>query len=189
MFFPASFAGFMVLGLITAVGPSALGQVLGVTNRAAIGTIVFSVFAGSAVGQMLAPVFASHRLPIGCALSVFGTAVLMVGLAIPNLIGLVTGCIVCGLGQGLSLRAAMEDIGESAPLSERGAIISLFYIGLYLGISVPVIGVGVGAELFSLQSAGTVCAGAVAVLAATAGTLIIVMQDRWTAPAQITGIR
>jgi MFS family permease len=180
VFLPASlagFAGFMVLGLITAAGPSALGQVLGVTNRAAVGAIVFSLFAGSAAGQILASAFTSHRLPIGCGLLAFGTGLLIVGLQVPSLVGLVIGCIVSGLGQGFSFRAAMEHIGEKAPNAQRGGVISLFYIVLYAGISIPVVGVGVGAEFSSLQSAGTVCAGIVAVLAVTAGVMISLIRE------------
>jgi sugar phosphate permease len=180
VFLPASlagFAGFMVLGLIAAVGPSALGQVLGVTNRAAVGAIVFSLFAGSAVGQILASAFATRRLPIGCALLACGTCLLIVGLQVSSLVALVMGCITSGIGQGFSFRAAMEHIGGEAPTGQRGAIISLFYIVLYAGLSVPVLGVGVGAEFFSLRSAGTVCAAVVAVLAGTAGIMISVVHD------------
>jgi MFS family permease len=180
VFLPASlagFAGFMVLGLITAVGPSALGQVLGVTNRAAVGAIVFSLFAGSAAGQILASAFTSRRLPIGCALLALGMCVLIVGLEVPSLVALVVGCVASGLGQGISFRAAMEHIGEKAPHAQRGAIISLFYIILYAGISIPVVAVGVGAQFSSLQTAGTVCAIVVAVLAVAAGIMISLIHD------------
>ncbi len=49
----ATFAGFAVLGLVTAVTPDFLGQDLGVTNRAAVGLVVFSVFAASTAGQAM----------------------------------------------------------------------------------------------------------------------------------------
>ena len=71
----------------------------------------------------------------------------------------------------------MEHIGEKAPTTQRGAVISLFYIVLYAGISIPVVGVGVGAEFSTLQTAGTVCAGVVAILAVTAGIMISVIHD------------
>jgi hypothetical protein len=47
----AAFAGAAVLGLFTAVSPAFLGQTLGVTNRAAVGLVVFVVFAASTLGQ------------------------------------------------------------------------------------------------------------------------------------------
>jgi hypothetical protein len=44
--------------------------------------------------------------------------------------------------------------------------------GVYVGISIPVVAVGVGAQLFSLTAAGTVCAAAVALLEIAAAVLL-----------------
>jgi hypothetical protein len=56
-----------VLGLFTAVAPDFLGQALGVTNRAAVGLVVFSVFAASTIGQLtLGRIREDMALPAGC---------------------------------------------------------------------------------------------------------------------------
>ena len=49
----AAFAGFAVMGLFTAVAPSFVSGVIGITNHAVAGAIVASLFAASAVAQLL----------------------------------------------------------------------------------------------------------------------------------------
>src|SRR3954470_10892174 len=76
----ASFAGFAVLGLFTAVVPGFLGQILGIHNHATVGLIVFAVFASSTVGQMaLGRVSGELALPAGCAALIAGMGLLAVG--------------------------------------------------------------------------------------------------------------
>ena len=48
----AGFAGFMVLGLFTAVAPAFLAQVLGLSNHVLTGLVVFALFAASTAGQL-----------------------------------------------------------------------------------------------------------------------------------------
>ena len=50
----AAFAGFAVMGLFTAVAPSFVSGVIGINNHAVAGAIVASIFAASAVAQLLA---------------------------------------------------------------------------------------------------------------------------------------
>jgi predicted MFS family arabinose efflux permease len=103
----AAFAGFAVLGLFTAVSPAFLGQDLGVTNRAAVGLVVFSVFAASTAGQaMLALLPEDMALPVGCVALIAGMALLALSLAASSLALLVLASVTAGVGHGLSFRAA-----------------------------------------------------------------------------------
>jgi MFS family permease len=187
VFVPASlagFAGFVVMGLFTAVSPAALGQILGVTNRAAVGAVVFAVFASSAAGQA-----ASARLdpwialPVGCGILSAGMVLLIVGLQAPSLVAVIIGGILSGVGQGLSFRGAMSVVNAETPPAQRGAITSVFFFVLYIGISIPVVAVGVGAQLFSIKSAGTVCSAVVAVMVIVAALLLRLLRRRQEAPS------
>ncbi len=163
----AGFAGFVVLGLFTAVAPSALGQLLGLSNRAVIGADVFAVFAASTVGQLLLPLFSQRlALPLGCAGLIAGMGLVGAGLQAPSLMLFTAGGIVAGLGQGLSFRAGMTAVHALAPPERRGAVTSSFFVVLYVGLSIPVVGVGLAAQAYGLQTAGTACAVIVALLAA-----------------------
>jgi MFS family permease len=162
------FAGFAVLGLLTAVTPAFLGQELGVTSRAIVGLVVFAAFAGSTAGQ-LALEFVPERaaIPTGAGGLIAGMGVLALGLAASSLALLVLGSVVAGLGQGLSFRAGLTAVNERSPASERGAVASSFFVVMYVGVSLPVIGEGVLAQAIGLRAAGLTFAALVAALSAT----------------------
>jgi MFS family permease len=176
VFVPASlagFAGFSVLGLFTAVSPAFLATILGVTNLAAIGLVVFVVFASSAVGQVLAGSIAQRRALVGgCATLAVGVAVLGASLAVSSLVLLIAGGVLAGLGQGMSFRASIGAVTGAAPPDRRGETSSAFFIVAYVAISLPVVGVGALAQATSLRTAGLVFSAVVVVIAATASALL-----------------
>jgi MFS family permease len=163
----AGFAGFAVLGLLTAVTPDFLGQELGVTNRAIVGLVVFSMFAGSLAGQ-LALQFIPERsaIPTGAGALIAGMAALALGLAASSLALLVLGTVIAGLGQGMTLRGGLTAVNERSPAAERGAVASSFFVVMYVAISLPVIGEGVLTQIIGLRPAGLTFAALVAALSA-----------------------
>ncbi|MBA3865282.1 MAG: MFS transporter [Solirubrobacterales bacterium] len=170
----AAFAGFAVLGLFTAVAPAFLTHVIGVSSHAAVGLVVFSVFAASAAGQVsLGKFIAEERaMPFGCMALITGMALLAAGLASSSLTLLEAGGLVAGFGQGLSFRAGLATVNASAPAEQRAEVASSFFVVAYVAISIPVVGVGVLAESAGLRTAGLVFAGVVAAIAATALALL-----------------
>jgi len=163
----AGFAGFAVLGLFSAVAPAFLAEGLGVTSRAAIGLVVFAVFAASTAGQAaLGLVREAVALPVGCLALIAGMGSLVLGLAFSALPLLVLGGVIAGFGQGLSFRAGLAAVNASAPAEVRGEVASSFFVAMYTAISLPVIGEGVLADATGLRLAGVTFAAAVAALAA-----------------------
>jgi hypothetical protein len=163
----AGMAGFAVLGLFAAIAPAFLAAGLGVTSRAAIGLVVFAVFAASTAGQaVLGLLREAAALPAGCLALIVGMGSLMLGLGFSSLPLLVLGGVIAGFGQGLSFRAALAAVNASAPAEARGEVASSFFVAMYLAISLPVIGEGVLAEATGLRLAGVTFAAMVAALAA-----------------------
>jgi MFS family permease len=161
----AGFAGFAVLGLFTAVAPAFLAQDLGVTSRAVVGLVVFAVFAGSMVGQLiLALVPQQAALPAGCVALIAGMASLALSLAVSSLALLVLSGVIAGFGQGLAFRAGLAALNARAPADKRGEVASSFFVVVYVAVSVPVIGEGILAEVAGLRPAGLAFAAAVAAL-------------------------
>lgn len=160
----AGFAGFAVLGFFTAVSPTALA-LLGHHDPLVTGVVVFAVFGASALGQVL-----SLRVPARASL-LLGTAVLVVGIvlvgaaigtrSLPLLVG---GGLVSGAGQGLSFRAALGAVTGTSPADQRAAVSSSFFAVCYVGISLPVVGIGAATDAFGLTKAAEVFAGLVAAL-------------------------
>lgn len=170
----AGFAGFAVMGLFTAVSPAFLGSVLHDHNRALVGAVAASVFAASVVGQTFAgPLGTGRALVLGCAALIAGMVGVGASLPAHLLALLVAGGMVAGLGQGLSFRAALGSVSAASPEDVRGAVTSTFFVALYIGIAIPVIGEGALAGAFGLVTAGLIFAGLVTALAAVVLVLLV----------------
>jgi MFS family permease len=179
----AAFAGFAVLGSFTSVAPAFLSQVLGVTGHAAVGLVVFAVFAASAAGQLALGRFEeSAALRSGCVALIVGMAVFAAGLAATSTALLVVGGVIAGFGQGLSFRAGLGAVGAAAPPERRSEVSSSFFVVAYVAISIPVVGEGLLAEVTTLRAAGLVFAAAVAVLAAV---VLVLLGRRPAEPATV----
>jgi MFS family permease len=97
---------------------------------------------------------------------------LAIGLAVSSLALLVIGGVIAGFGQGLAFRAGLSSVNARAPANKRGDVASSFFVVAYVAISLPVIGVGLLAEVLSLRSAGLIFAAAVAAVSITVLVLL-----------------
>jgi predicted MFS family arabinose efflux permease len=162
----AAFAAFAVFGLLTAVEPGVLATVLNRPDRALAGAVPFSMFAGSAIGQVgLARVPTRIALPAGCLVLVAGLAAIAAALLSETLVPLIVGTIVVGIGQGMGFRAGMAAITAASPAERRSETVASYFVVAYAGISVPVILVGIATTGMSLRTAGIAFTAAVALLA------------------------
>ncbi|MFJ4688075.1 MFS transporter [Streptomyces sp. NPDC088789] len=170
----AAFGGFALLGLFTAVTPAFLSETLGVTDLAAAGAVVFSVFLASTFGQWLTSRTGTDRaLPAGCFVLVLGLLLIGSSLGAASLPLLLAGTLIGGTGQGLAFRAALTTVAAAAPAARRGATISAFFVVAYTGISLPVVGVGALSLALGLRAAGLVFTGALTLLALTVGLTLL----------------
>lgn len=160
------FAGFAVLGFFTAVSPLFVGQVLHETRHLVTGLTVFAVLGSATVGQVASARLAERTSLLGgCVALAVGTLVVAVGLVTALLPVVLAGAVVAGLGQGASFRAGLQAVTEAAPADRRSEVSSTFFLVLYVAISIPVIGVGAGAQVFGLVPTAVAFAGIVAALA------------------------
>lgn len=170
----AGFAGFAVLGFFTAVSPLFVGEVLREPGHLLSGLVVFALLGSSTAGQLL-----SARLPLrtsllgGCLALAGGIGVVGAGIALVSLPVVVLGAAVAGLGQGSSFRAGLQAVTGAAPAERRSEVASSYFLVVYVAISIPVIGVGAGAQAFGLVPTAVVFAGLVAVLALGAFTSLL----------------
>jgi len=161
----AGFGSFAVAGVFSSVAPVFLGAILGRTSHALAGAIVFILFSASIVGQLLVSRLSDRRaLILGCALLAGGVGLLALALWIESLAALIASASVVGLGQGLVIGAGLAAINQRAPVEHRGETASSFFVVMYVGLSLPVIGVGIAANAWSLRGAGIAFSVAVAVL-------------------------
>lgn len=90
---------------------------------------------------------------------------------------------VAGTGQGLVFLGGLAAIDQAAPEGRRADVLSSFYVVIYLGVGVPVIGVGFLAGTFGLLSAVQYFAGAAALLCLLVLILLARPRRRIPAPA------
>ena len=161
----AGFGSFAVAGVFSSVAPVFLGQILGRTSHALAGALVFILFSSSIVGQLGLRRLSDRRaLEIGCLLLACGVGLLALALGIESLAALIASASVVGLGQGLVIGAGLAAINQRAPVEHRAETASSFFVVLYVGLSVPVIGVGLAANAWTLRGAGIAFCAAVAAL-------------------------
>ncbi len=177
-FVPAAvvaFAAFSVFGLLTAIEPIMLSDLLHRTSPALAGTLVFAMFAASAAGQLAsAPVPWPVALPTGCVVLVVGLVAVLLALASTSFVLLVVGTVLVGAGQGVAFSAGLAMVTAASPPDRRAETVSAYFVVAYVGISIPVILVGVAATVWDLRAAGIGFTAAVAVI--TLGALAAVLR-------------
>ncbi len=162
----AALAAFAVLGLFTAVTPSFLTELLKLPSHWLAGVVVFVGFLASSAGQFsLELISARKALPLGCAVMVAGSGLLAAAIGASSLPLLIAGAVVAGLGVGLSFRGGLTLVNSESPAAQRGEIASSYFVVAYIAISVPIVGIGVGAEAVGLRAAGIVFTGLVGLVA------------------------
>jgi MFS family permease len=185
----AAFAGFAVTGLFAAVAPSFLAQVVGIGNHALAGLIAGSIFAASAVAQVVARTMNPQRaVAIGCAILVAGMVILALTLHLSSLIGLIAAAVVAGVGQGISFSRGLAAVAERTPADRRAEVSSTYFVVAYVAISLPVVGEGLAAQQWGLQTAGVTFAVGVGILSTICLAAILVLEARQSRLMTTTGI-
>ncbi|MEV1023064.1 MFS transporter [Streptomyces sp. NPDC050264] len=170
----ASFVGFALFGVFTSVTPAFLGQFLHVDNLAVSGLIVGLAFFSSIAGQLaVGHIGVGRSLPLGCAVLLAGLALFAGAMGWDLLALVVLSAVVGGCGHGLAFRGAMSAVTEASPADQRATVISALFLVAYVGISLPVVGVGVLTGPIGLEAAGLVFIACMAILVSTAAVHLL----------------
>jgi hypothetical protein len=162
-----SFASF---ALFTSLAPTFLAGTLHHTSPALAGATAFIVFASGAAGQL----FVSRRsIPVGLAI---GTGLMLSGLAIvilavwlpdPSLALFLVGGALAGAGSGCLFKAVLTQAARMAPAERRAETLAGMFLAGYVGLALPVVGLGVLTQYASAK-VGLLVFGAVLATAALA---------------------
>jgi predicted MFS family arabinose efflux permease len=168
----AGFAAFALLGLFTSLTSSFLGSALGDPSPQVVGLAIAVVFAAAVGAQLLAQRMDVARAGLlGLGLLPAGAAVVVGALATGALSLFVAAAVVGGAGIGFSFQSAVARVGALSGPADRAAVTSSFFVVAYLGITVPVVGVGELATVTTLTHAALGLAVLVALLAALGAVL------------------
>jgi MFS family permease len=156
-------------GLFLSVVPSYAGKLLATHDLALLGAIAAVMLAMAclvqafSVGGSLRPQLAQ---PAGLVLLMTGLAALVLAFPSHSLALVLVGAVLAGTGLGFGYFGSQADINHLAPPERRGEVTAAFITCLYSGVTVTTIGVGVLSDAYSLFTAVTVAAIAIAATAA-----------------------
>jgi MFS family permease len=140
----AGMAAFAVFGVFNSLVPSFLAGTLHERSHAIAGTVPFAAFAGGALAQILAArtqtlVLLRRSVPI-IVLGLALTAGAMWSSSLPMFI---IGGVITGAGGGLVFKGSLVVAASTAPPQSRAEVLAGFFLGAYVGLSVPVVGLGI----------------------------------------------
>lgn len=166
-----SLVAFAVFGLFTSLAPTVLTKLLGSQSPVIAGAAVLLVFGLAALIQTVVN-FRNPLLGLRVGLWIIASASLLLGA------GVLTGAIgaflcgggIAGAGAGLTFKSAMRITSHLAGSEYRAQAMAALFFAAYIGLVVPILGLGVALEYVSLH---TGVLAFVAALAATNATVAL----------------
>jgi hypothetical protein len=167
LFYAATLAGiaaFAVFGVFNSLVPAFLAGTLHERSHAIAGAVPFAAFAGGAVAQILGARTARLTLlRLSVPVVVVGLALTAGAMWSSSLAMFVVGGVITGAGAGLVFKGALATVASTAPAGARAEVLAGFFLGAYVGLSVPVIGLGVATQYVAARDAMLVFAALAAV--------------------------
>jgi predicted MFS family arabinose efflux permease len=158
-----SLAAFAVYGIFNSLAPSFLAVTLHQNSHAVAGAVAFAVFAaGAAIQIAMSRAGLRVTLRVAPLILIPGLALLAAGMWFAILPLFVVGGIVVGAGAALAFRGGLSAAAASAPATSRAEVLSGFFLGTYIGLSVPAVILGIATQYVSARSAMLVFAVLVA---------------------------
>jgi MFS family permease len=114
-----------------------------------------------------------------------GVGVLFAAARTSSLPLLLVSTLVAGVGQGLTFAGSLADVNELAPEEHKANTVASYFVVVYPGTALPVIGVGALAGSIGLVAAIQVFA-VVVVAACLAGLIALLAEHRARAGALAT---
>lgn len=138
-----AFVAFAVMGLFNSLAPAFLAGTLHHTSRLLAGFAAFLVFAAAAASQTLTGSRTPRQvLDLGLLSLAVGPALLVVAVWTESLAVFLVGSVISGIGAGLTFKGAIGTAAMLAPPEQRAESLAGIFLAGYLGITIPVIGLG-----------------------------------------------
>ncbi|MEU5364055.1 MFS transporter [Streptomyces sp. NPDC005925] len=173
----ASCLAFAVVGLFLTLIPTYVTTLSGSENLFLGGAAVALMLVCSVLAQLVAYGRPARALELtGLPLLAAGLVLLALAGSVSSLTLLLIATVVAGIGQGLAFLGGLTAVSQAATVDRHAEVLSGFYVIVYLGVGLPVIGVGFLATVAGLLAAVQYFAGVVALLCVT--VLIVLVRVR-----------
>jgi MFS family permease/acetolactate synthase regulatory subunit len=168
-----SFIAWSIMSLMLSIIPSYTDQLVGSSNLAVAGAIVALVLSISTISQIVLKKLPLQKLVIiGFVLILLGLVTLVMTLQTKSLIFLLLTTVLIGFGHGPTFAGSLALTNHISPDQSRGDIIASFYVLTYLGVSLPILGLGFVARWVGLN-------GSILLYAALMAGMILVSIVYW----------
>ena len=138
-----AFVAFALMGLFNSLAPAFIGGTLGYHSRALAGFAAFVVFASAAAAQVATGARNPDEVTsLGMRLMVVGPALLILSVWLPSLPVFLVGGAVSGAGAGAMFKGSLGAVAAIAPPEQRAEALAGVFLAGYIGLTVPVIGLG-----------------------------------------------
>ncbi|MHB1432690.1 MAG: MFS transporter [Streptosporangiaceae bacterium] len=172
LFYAAGLAAavtFALFGLFTSLAPGFLSGTLHQPSHALAGAATFVVFGAAAAAQIWVgrlPVSPGRQAVLGLSALAAGLAAVTAAVWLSSLALFLVGGAIAGAGAGAAFKNSIATALAIAPEGARGETLAALFVAAYLGLTVPVVGLGVATQMLSTRAA---VLGFAAVLIAVAG--------------------
>jgi hypothetical protein len=176
-FVPPAVTGFVIfamIGFYAALIPNLLSESLHQTSPTVSGSIVCELFVVAAISVVLTR-HVDSRIAMLSALALLPPSLwLLIGAqfwgSMPLLLATTA---LSGVAASLGYRGSLEVVNGIAPPEQRSEVVSSYLVALYMGNSLPVIGIGLLKAAAGSGLAHIVFAAVITVLAGIAGVIAI----------------
>ncbi len=156
----AGLAAFAVFGVFNSLIPSFVAGALHDPSHAVAGTVAFTAFAGGAAAQIIQARSSSSRFcdaasrpcssGLPCSSEPCGTV---------SLPAFIVGGLITGAGGGMVFKGALVVAASTAPKGARAEVLAGFFLGAYVGLSIPVIALGLATTRWAARDVMPIFAG------------------------------
>ncbi|KAB7665072.1 MFS transporter [Bacillus sp. B1-b2] len=171
-FIVASFTSFLawsIISMFMSIIPSNLSSFTELNSLTISGIVVALGLIAAAANQILLKQLSLKKLmTVGYVFLALGLFLLVITIYAQSLTLLLLSAVLIGAGNGPAYAGSLALVNEVAPTQMKGNIVSFFFVITYLGVSLPVIGLG-----FITQTIGV--AGAVTGYAIMMGIFIVIV--------------
>lgn len=150
----SALVGWSITALFMALVPSYVGNLLHVANLAVAGGVVFLMLGTASVAQLsLKGIAPRPSMRWGLVLLIIGLGLLLAAVPARSLALALASTLMAGWGQGMTFLGSMSEVTQSTPAPVRGGVVSGFYVVIYAGVGLSVLGVGALAQHVGLYDA------------------------------------
>jgi hypothetical protein len=152
----AAAAAFALFGLFTSLAPGFIAGTLHQSSHALAGLSTFIVFGAAALANISVsrlPVSRNGQARLGLGLLAAGVAAVTAAAWLPSVALFLVGGVIAGAGAGATFKTSITTVLSIAPAGARGETLSGLFVAAYLGLTVPVVGLGIATQFVTTKAA------------------------------------